>query len=133
MLTIQINPNCAQLRTEQAHCRCVRDSAWKLAREPALPLVRIIIGQQTCSARVPASADSAAQLYSHARILLLVDLDVAFGDESSVAVREIRTGDADEKRVLAGTSLAIVTGVDVVVVARLLIDFGTSLKRCTVP
>ena len=72
-------------------------SAGKLAKEPALPLVRIIIGQQTCSARVPASADSSAQLYSHARVLLLVDLDVAFGDESSVAVREIRTGDADGK------------------------------------
>jgi hypothetical protein len=86
-------------------------SAGKLAKEPALPLVRIIIGQQTCSARVPASADSAAQLYSHARILLLVDLDVAFGDESSVAVREIRTGDADEKRVLARTSLAIVSAI----------------------
>ena len=29
-------------------------------------------------------------------------LDVAVGDESSVAVGEIRCGDADEKRVFAG-------------------------------
>jgi len=63
--------------------------------------------------------------------LLAVDLDAA-GNESSIPVGEIRPAYADEKRVLARTRLAIVTGVDVVVVARLLIDFGASLKSCTV-
>ena len=61
-----------------------------------------------------------------------MDLDVAFGDESSVAVREIRTGDADEKRVLARTGLTVITGIDSVLVAELLVHLGVTLERPTI-
>ena len=61
--------------------------------------------------------------------LLLVYLDVALGDKSSVAVGEIRSGDADEKRVFACTRLTIITGIYSVLVAWLLVHLGITIER----
>jgi hypothetical protein len=61
--------------------------------------------------------------------LFFVDLDVAFGDEASVAVREVRSGDADEKCVFARTRISIITGIYSVRVAWLLVHLGVTLER----
>lgn len=53
---IQINPHSKQLRAEEAHDRRVHGAARQVMREPALTLTpRIIVGEQTRRARVPAS------------------------------------------------------------------------------
>src|SRR5712692_2238081 len=62
-------------------------------------------------------------------VLLLVDLDVAASDGTSIAVREIhRSGYADEKRVLARARLSIITGVHRVLVAQFLIHLGIAFE-----
>ena len=50
-------------------------------------------------------------------------------DESPVAVGQIRSGDADEKRVLARTRLTIVTSIHGVLVAQFLVHLGVALER----
>jgi len=64
--------------------------------------------------------------------LLLVDLNVAAGDEPSIAVGEIRSGYADEKRVLARTRVSIITGVYSVAVTQFLVHLGVALECPTV-
>src|SRR5712691_11639315 len=56
-------------------------------------------------------------------------LDVAAGNGTSIAVREIRSGHADEKRVLASTGFRIITSVYSVVVIRVLVHLGIALER----
>src|SRR5712691_8169022 len=64
--------------------------------------------------------------------LLAVDLDVAARYEPSVTVGQIRSGDADEKRVLARTRISIIAGVYSVLVAQLLIHLGIAFEGCAV-
>ncbi len=64
--------------------------------------------------------------------LLFVDLDVAACNEPSITVGEIWSGYADEKRVLAGTRIGIITGVYRVGVAGLLVHLGIALKGSAV-
>ena len=56
-------------------------------------------------------------------------LDVALGDESTVAVGEIRPADADGKCVFARTGPIVVTGVYRVLIAWFLIHLGIALER----
>src|SRR2546429_4878909 len=62
-------------------------------------------------------------------VSILMDLDVAARDESSVAVGEIRSGDADGKRVLARTSISIVTSLYRILVAQFLVHLGVAVER----
>src|ERR1700746_227818 len=61
--------------------------------------------------------------------LLVLNLDIALGDESSVAVGEIRSADGDGKRVFARTGPSVVTGAYRVLVAWFLVHLGIALKR----
>ena len=60
--------------------------------------------------------------------LLLVDLNVAAGDEPSIAAGEIRPGYADEKGVLPRTRLGVITGVYSVRVAQFLVHLGIAFE-----
>jgi len=56
------------LRPEKAYRRRVRDAAGTLARQPALPLAWIVVGQQRRRTSAPPSAESNTQLHPHARV-----------------------------------------------------------------
>ena len=74
-------------------------------------------------------------LHSRARsfsTLLFVDLDVAARYEPSIAVGGIRSGDADEKRVLARTRFSIIAGVYSIRVAQFLVHLGVALEGSAV-
>ncbi|HET6177308.1 MAG TPA: hypothetical protein VFE61_10265 [Candidatus Sulfotelmatobacter sp.] len=53
-LAIQINPNAEQLRPEEPHRPRIPGTARQFARQPALALTRVIVGEQMGSASVPA-------------------------------------------------------------------------------
>src|SRR6266567_3704760 len=72
LLSIQINPNCKELRPKQAHRRRIRLASGYLLRQPALACARIVIWKDRRGPRAPLSADAAAQFQSDMRVSLNV-------------------------------------------------------------
>jgi hypothetical protein len=70
---IEINPNSQEVGPEETHSSRILGATGYLAREPVLALARIIVGQQTCCASVPPSAEPVAQLQAHAGVALDIE------------------------------------------------------------
>src|SRR5713226_9705282 len=94
-----------------------RNQGHFIARPPVISTV--------VASALPRRGPAEPALHSRTRsfsTLLFVDLDVAAGDETSIAVGEIRSGDADEKSVFASAGVGVVAGAHPEAVARLPID-----------